>query len=49
MDISNSLYQYHMCFIHETTIVEDNGINNAMIYQFGSQSIYLTNRVLEIK
>ena len=31
MGISNSLYQYHMCVIHETAIVEGNGINDAVI------------------
>ena len=47
MGIANSYLSIPSGLIHETAIVEGSGINDAMIYQFGSQiqSLYQTNRV----
>ena len=47
MGIANSYLSVPSDFSHETAIVEGDGINNAMINQFGVQiqSLYQTNRV----
>ena len=47
MGIANSYFYLHNNFSHETTIVEAQGINNAMLNQFGSrlQTKYNTTRV----